>query len=56
MIDLNKTEVNVLSNYLQRNLRYFRNNNLEKNFWNDAYHIDELETILKKLESAKVHL
>ncbi len=56
MIDLNKTEIDVLANYLNRNLRHFRENNLEKKFWNDTYHIDELETILKKLEHAKVHL
>lgn len=56
MIDLNKEEVKVLSNYLSRNLQYFRNNNLEKKFWNDAYHLDELETILRKLENVKVHV
>jgi CCR4-NOT transcriptional regulation complex NOT5 subunit len=56
MVDLNKVEVGVLTNYLQRNLRYFRENNLEKQFWNDAYHIDELETILEKLKNAKVQL
>ena len=48
MLDLNKTEIDVLANYLNRNLRHFRENNLEKKFWNDTYHIDELETILKK--------
>lgn len=56
MIDLNKSEINVLSNFLKRNLYYFRTNNLEKQFWNDAYHIDELEVILEKLDDAKVHL
>ena len=56
MIDLNKAEINVLSNFLERNLRYFRDNNLEKQFWNDAYHIDELEVILEKIDNAKVLL
>ena len=56
MLDLNKEEIKVLSNYLNRNLRYFRENNIERKFWNDAYHLDELETILKKLENAKVYL
>ena len=56
MIDLNKQEICVLSNYLKRNLRYFFENNSERQFWNDAYNIDELETILKKLENAKIHI
>ena len=56
MVDLNKQEICVLSNYLKRNLRYFLENNFERKFWNDAYNIDELETILKKLENAKVHI
>ena len=50
MVDLNKQEICVLSNYLKRNLRYFFENNFERKFWNDAYNIDELETILKKLQ------
>ena len=50
MIDLSKEEVNVLSNFVERNLKVFKTDNLEKSFWNDAYHIDELETILEKLK------
>jgi len=53
MVDLSKSEVQVLSNFLERNLRIFKTDNLEKMFWNDAYHINELETILKKLNKCQ---
>ena len=49
MLDLSKEEVQVLSNFLERNLKVFKTENIEKSFWNDAYHLDELESILKKL-------
>ena len=50
MVDLSKEEVHVLSNFVERNLKVFKTDNLERTFWNDAYHIDELETILEKLK------
>jgi len=53
MVDLSKEEVNVLSNFVERNLKVFKTDNLERSFWNDAYHIDELETILKKLKKCQ---
>tara|TARA_Y100000310_G_scaffold240535_2_gene244367 strand:- start:3296 stop:3481 length:186 start_codon:yes stop_codon:yes gene_type:complete len=49
MVDLSKEEVQVLSNFIERNLKVFKTKNREKSFWNDAYHVDELEIILKKL-------
>ena len=56
MIDLNKDELEVLSEFLKRNLKNFKLANKEKNFWNDVYNIDELEDILHKINHAKVHL
>ncbi len=53
MVDLSKAEVEVLSNFLERNLRIFKTDNLEKRFWNDAYHISELEIILNKLNKCQ---
>ena len=53
MVDLSKSEVQVLSNFLERNLKTFKTDNLEKRFWNDAYHINELEMILKKLNKCQ---
>ena len=56
MIDLNKDELEVLSEFLKRNLKNFKLANKEKNFWNDVYNIDELEDILQKINHAKVHI
>ena len=38
MVDLSKEEVNVLSKFVERNLKIFKTENLERSFWNDAYH------------------
>ena len=56
MVDLNKGELEILSEFLKRNLKNFKLANKEKNFWNDVYNIDELEDILHKINHAKVHL
>jgi len=53
MVDLSKEEVQVLSNFLERNLKVFKTDNMERVFWNDAYHIGELETILEKLNKCQ---
>ena len=55
-LDLNKGELEVLSEFLKRNLNKFKRSNEETNFWNDVYNIDELEDILQKINRAKVHL
>jgi len=56
MLDLDKNEIEVLFTFMRRSLKYFVDNNYERKFWNDAYNIDELETIMKKVDNAKVHL
>jgi DNA-binding winged helix-turn-helix (wHTH) protein len=53
VVNLSKEEVQVLSKFVERNLKIFKLENFEKSFWNDAYHVDELESILQKLKKCQ---
>ena len=49
MTDLNKKDVEILHKFLNKFLRTFETDPLEKKFWNDTYSLDELCSVRNKL-------
>jgi len=51
MVDLNLKDVTVCYNFLDKFLRQFEVDRLEKDFWNEVYSVEELQTVRDKLRT-----
>ena len=51
MIDLSKQEVKLVFNHLNKFLKNFEFDQLEYNFWNKFYSLDELKIVQQKLKT-----
>ena len=49
MIDLNKQDVKTLHKFLNKFLKTFETDPLEKKFWNDTYDLDKLSSLRNRL-------
>lgn len=60
MVDLNLKDVTVCYNFLDKFLRQFEVDRVEKDFWNKVYSVEELQQVRNKLkvivEDAKVQV
>ena len=50
MIDLNKQDIKITYNFINRFLKQFETDPPEEKFWNKTYKISELKTIRNKLK------
>ena len=50
MVDLNLEDVTVCYNFLDKFLRQFEVDDIEKQFWNKSYSVDKLQTVRDKLK------
>ena len=50
MVDLNLEDVTVCYNFLDKFLRQFEVDKVEKDFWNEVYSVDKLQNVRDKLK------
>ena len=50
MIDLNKQDIKITYNFINKFLKQFETDPTEEKFWNKTYKISELKTIRNKLK------
>ena len=50
MVDLNLKDVTVCYNFLDKFLRQFEVDPVEKDFWNEVYSVEELQQVRNKLK------